>query len=503
RGEDTIHPLKVSLEDLYNGKTSKLQLSRNIFCKACDGLKHLDGRHILIRSKPGEVIVPGAVKGIRGEGMPIYRNPFEKGNLYIKFNVEFPENHFINEAQLKQFEAILPQRLDAMEIDLNDEHTEEVDLHDYDPSNDRSNGRSEAYDSDEEDGRRGPGDKCIRVKGMYQMGCHTLAIDASLHRQNRRRLLDRLKEKNLGTNGVIVLQGGETQNMYCTDVEPVFRQESYFHWTFGVKEPDSYGAIDVNTGKSYLFVPQLPESYAIWMGKLLTTKDFKEIYGVDECYFTPQICDVIAGLKPDLLLTLQGVNSDSQKITREAVFDGIGKFKVDNKLLYKEISECRVVKTDAELEVMRYTNRISSEGHKEVMRQIRPGMTEYQLESIFRHYTYYNGGARNMSYTCICGSGENGATLHYGHAGAPNDKTVSDGEMCLFDMGCEYYCYSSDITCSFPSNGKFTSDQKIIYESVLKASRAVMSAVKPGVSWRDMHLLAEQTQLQDLLQTRK
>ncbi|CAG2101413.1 unnamed protein product [Medioppia subpectinata] len=295
RGEDTIHPLKVSLEDLYNGKVSKLQLSRNVLCKACDGLggkpgsrvkcvgckgqgmkvhlrqlgpgmlqqmqkqcddcggqgevvnerdrcrtcngkrvtnetkilevnvdkgmrdeqkvtfrgegdqqpdietgdviiilqqkphekfqrngndlflpltisltealcgfaytlKHLDGRLILIRSKPGEVIVPGAVKGVKGEGMPIYRNPFEKGNLYIKFNVEFPENHFINEAQLKQFEAILPQRINAIDIDLNDEHTEEVDLHDYDPSNDRSNGRSEAYDSDDDgDGARGPG----------------------------------------------------------------------------------------------------------------------------------------------------------------------------------------------------------------------------------------------------------------------------------------------------------------------------------------------------------
>lgn len=55
--------------------------------------------------------------------------------------------------------------------------------------------------------------------------------------------------------------------------------------------------------------------------------------------------------------------------------------------------------------------------------------------------------------------------------------------MCLFDMGCEYYCYSSDITCSFPANGKFTCDQKIIYEAVLKANRAVMSQVKPGVSW--------------------
>ncbi|MBN3284717.1 PEPD dipeptidase, partial [Polyodon spathula] len=87
---------------------------------------------------------------------------------------------------------------------------------------------------------------------------------------------------------------------------------------------------------------------------------------------------------------------------------------------------------------------------------------------------------RHTSYTCICGSGNNSSVLHYGHAAAPNDKTIEDGDMCLFDMGGEYYCYSSDITCSFPANGKFTADQRAIYEAVLKSSRAVMAAVKPG-----------------------
>jgi Xaa-Pro dipeptidase len=201
---------------------------------------------------------------------------------------------------------------------------------------------------------------------------------------------------------------------------------------------------------------------------------------------------------PEVLLTLKGLNTDSGKMSREAVFEGIGKFKVNNEYLYPAISECRVFKTDLELEVIRYTNRVSSEAHKEVMRKIRPGMKEYQLESIFHHYCYYMAGARFMSYTCICGSGENGAVLHYGHAGAPNNKTVHDQDMALFDMGCEYYCYASDITCSYPVSGKFSDQQKIVYNAVLKASRAVMEAVKPGVSWVDMHLLADRVQLSEL-----
>jgi len=108
------------------------------------------------------------------------------------------------------------------------------------------------------------------------------------------------------------------------------------------------------------------------------------------------------------------------------------------------------------------------------------------------------GGARHTAYVCICGTGENGAILHYGHAAAPNDKTIEDGDMCLFDMGAEYYCYTSDITCSFPANGHFSENQKLIYEAVYKSSRAVMAAAKPGVCWVDMHKLADRTHLEEL-----
>lgn len=172
---------------------------------------------------------------------------------------------------------------------------------------------------------------------------------------------------------------------------------------------------------------------------------------------------------------------------------------MNNVDLHPAISECRVFKTPLELDVLRYTNKVSSEAHKEVMRRIRSGMKEYQLESIFQHYAYFVGGARFMSYSCICASGNNGATLHYGHAGAPNNKTILDGDMCLFDMGAEYCCYASDITCSFPVKGKFTEDQKIIYNAVLKSSRAVLAAVKPGVCWVEMHKLADRIHLEELV----
>lgn len=86
----------------------------------------------------------------------------------------------------------------------------------------------------------------------------------------------------------------------------------------------------------------------------------------------------------------------------------------------------------------------------------RPGVSEFQAESEFLHHSYSVGGCRHVSYTCICGTGDNSSILHYGHAGAPNDAVLKDGDMCLFDMGANYGGYAADITCSFPANGKFT-----------------------------------------------
>lgn len=335
-------------------------------------------------------------------------------------------------------------------------------------------------------------------KKHYHLGGQTLRIPRKLHAINRQRLTTELQSKD--QNGAfVVLHGGESDTQYCSDKEIVFRQESYFHWMFGVKEPDCFGALEVSTGKSILFMPRLPDAYVVWMGKIHPNEHFKDEYVVDEIYYTDEIAAILEKKGATKLLTLTGLNTDSDKMTREAAFDGISNFKVNNKLLHPIISELRVFKTPLEIEVLRYTNKISSEAHKEVMKHIRPGMKEYQLESLFQHYVYARGGCRHVAYTCIAATGNNCATLHYGHAGAPNDQTINDGDMCLFDMGGEYYCYTSDITCSFPVNGKFTEKQKPIYNAVLKASRAVMGACKPGVSWRDMHLLADRIILEELI----
>jgi Xaa-Pro dipeptidase len=162
------------------------------------------------------------------------------------------------------------------------------------------------------------------------------------------------------------------------------------------------------------------------------------------------------------------------------------------------LAECRVAKTDLELQHLCRACLLSSMAHVYVMRHARPGLAERQLEALFQGYARFHGGCRHMSYTCICGSGPNGAILHYGHAGAPNDQVSLPGAMMVLDMGGEYAGYATDITCSYPNTGRFSADQRAIYQAVLAATLAVEGAMRPGVWWPDMHQLAERTLLTHL-----
>ncbi|XP_069142921.1 uncharacterized protein [Solanum lycopersicum] len=287
-------------------------------------------------------------------------------------------------------------------------------------------------------------------------------IRMELHSLNREKLFNSLRNHLTSCarplQGFVLLQGGEEQTRHCTDHLELFRQESYFAYLFGVEEPGFYGTIDIASGKSMLFIPRLPADYAVWMGEIQPPSHFQEKYKVTQVFYTDEIKEVLVdqyqATGAALLFLLHGLNTDSNKYFKPAEF--------------------------------------------QVMRKTKVGMKEYQLESMFLHHTYMYGGCRHCSYTCICATGDNSAVLHYGHAAAPNDKTLQEGDMALLDMGAEYHFYGSDITCSFPVNGKFTRDQSLLYTAVLDAHDAVISAMKPGVSWVDMHKLAERVILESL-----
>jgi Xaa-Pro dipeptidase len=208
-------------------------------------------------------------------------------------------------------------------------------------------------------------------------------------------------------------------------------------------------------------------------------------------------------MNPSKVYLYSGINTDSKSKGVPASFpDGTGvstEHSVDEAILHPSLYEARVTKTQWEKAALQFSNKMSSGAHIHVMRKVRPGMMEYQMEADFMHYCYYNGGMRHQSYTSICGCGPNAAVLHYGHAGAPNNRKIKKGDMILTDQGLEYYCYASDITCSYPVDGQFTPEQRGIYEAVLDATVRVIKSLKPGVSWVAMHDLAHRTVAEHLL----
>lgn len=333
----------------------------------------------------------------------------------------------------------------------------------------------------------------------FSLGPGTYRVPMRLHAENRRRLAERLRTNGGSARGVVLLQGGDAPFRYDTDTEEHFKQESFFKWAFGVKEPGFSGAIEVGSGRSWLFMPRLPPEWAVWQGRIHPPAHFKAMYEVDDVRYVDEMPAVLGGLDPKPLYLLKGRNTDSGNWTRPARFDGIDAFQTDLALLHPQMVECRVIKTADEIELLRHVNGITSAAHVEVMQRIRPGMTEYHLEAIFLHEIYMRGGCRFSAYHCICGCGPNSATLHYGHQGAPHDRVLEDGDMFLDDSGAEYHGYASDVTCSYPVNGRFTAEQRMVYETVLAANRAVQEAMKPGVPWPDMHRLAERTIAERLL----
>ena len=340
------------------------------------------------------------------------------------------------------------------------------------------------------------------ASSSFQMGNDTLRIDFELHRENRLRLAQAMEEKKKKSNAmkrnVVLLESGKQTQRYGTDNEPLFRQESYFHWLFGCRESDCFGALDVEQKKAVLFVPRLPDEYIVWMGKPLSKEELAKKYKVEEVRYTDELEAYLQEEGDIAVHVLSGTNTDSGLPTLKANVPSLSKIEVDESILFEEITLLRTFKTKREQEVLEYASKISSQAHIAAMKSLKPGTMEYQLEAAFLHHIYNQGGMRFSSYPSICASGNNAAILHYGHSGAPNDKECKAGELVLMDMGGEYHCMCADITTTVPVSGKFTPDQKVFYDGVLQAHKDVLANIKPGAIWTDLHLLAERRILEML-----
>jgi Xaa-Pro aminopeptidase len=173
---------------------------------------------------------------------------------------------------------------------------------------------------------------------------------------------------------------------------------------------------------------------------------------------------------------MEWVNSIRSKVSSGAVPPG--EFTDLNHFVH----ELRLVKSAAEIRLMRRAGEITARGHERAMRSCRAGIYEYQLEAELLH-EFASNGARFPAYSTIVGSGINACTLHY----VDNNAKMRDGELVLIDAGCELEYYAADVSRTFPVNGRFSKQQRALYELVLQAQLAAIAAIAPGNHWNQPH----------------
>jgi len=317
-----------------------------------------------------------------------------------------------------------------------------------------------------------------------------LAVSKSLHKNNRQRVINKFKSTypEIPQNSIVFFKGEITRPIHDSDCDLYSDQEANFFYLFGATEPNLYGIIELDTGKTTIIAPKINPANSLWM-TLRDTEYYHKFYEVDDSIYTEDIESHFQRINPAVIYFFDGVNSDSGLKPDLPNFKWLSNYKADNDLLYTVLCDTRAIKSKEEIEILRFVNQMSSEAHIRVLKNSKAGLKEYQIEALFKFHGFERCGARFQAYDCICASGHDSATLHY----ICNDKVLVDGALMLADMGAKYYGYCSDITVTFPINGKFTKKQKEIYDAVLDAQNAVKGVVKAGVKWEDMHLLAERT----------
>jgi Xaa-Pro aminopeptidase len=154
----------------------------------------------------------------------------------------------------------------------------------------------------------------------------------------------------------------------------------------------------------------------------------------------------------------------------------------------------RLRKSPTEIESLRRAASISSAAHQRAMRSCQPGLYEYQLEAELL-YEFYRAGSRALAYPNIVASGANSCILHY----TKNRAQLKSGDLVLIDASCEYQNYASDITRTFPVNGRFNSEQKALYQIVLNAQLAIIALIKPGIAWNQLQKTCVEVVTQGLM----
>lgn len=295
----------------------------------------------------------------------------------------------------------------------------------------------------------------------------------------------------LGPDSVAIISSAPEATR-SNDTNYRFRQNSDFFYLTGFDEPESIAVIKPNDEehKYTLFVrPRNPER-EIWDGRRAGVEGALSVHGADAAHpieeFPAKLGDLISNAR-NLYYRIGAGNPelDDQIIKQISRMRIMGRKNINPPEAIIDtgaiLHEMRLIKSADEIELMQRAADIAAEAHVEAMKQVRPGMNEYEIEALLE-YNFRRNGAAGPAYTSIVGAGANATVLHY----INNDATLNDGDLLLVDAGAEYQGYASDITRTFPVNGRFTPAQRDIYDLVLETQMDCVKRARPGVSMEEL-----------------
>jgi len=292
-------------------------------------------------------------------------------------------------------------------------------------------------------------------------------------------------------NSIAIIPSARDQ-VRSRDTEFPFRQDSDFYYLTGFEEPDAVLVLVPGRrhGQFVMFCRERDPTMELWHGYRAGPEGVCDKYQADDAFPISDIDDILPGLiegRDRVYYSMGRVADFDRRIMgwvnsiREQVRTGAvppGEFTDLDHMLHDQ----RLIKSAAELRLMRQAGAITVRAHQRAMQFCRPGVYEYQLEAELQH-EFAMAGARYPAYNSIVGGGRNACVLHY----VENRDQLKDGDLVLIDAGCEYEYYAADVTRTFPVNGKFSKEQRAIYDVVLKSQLAAIDAVRPGNHWSESH----------------
>ena len=309
-------------------------------------------------------------------------------------------------------------------------------------------------------------------------------LDASVYARRRARLAARLG------NGVAIVPTAP-ECLRNRDAHYPYRYDSYFYYLTGFREPEAVLVlVGGETPRSMLFCREKNAEREIWDGFRYGPEAAREAFAFDEaCSITE-----LDARMPDLLADRPAVQVhlgsdplwDGRVLGWVNAVRGRARSGVaapgDLRDVRVLLDDMRLIKDGHEVALMRRAGDISAAAHRLAMQAARPGVAEYAVEAVLQH-EFRRCGAQAPAYTPIVAGGVNACVLHY----VENNATLADGDLLLIDAGCELDGYASDITRTFPVNGRFSGPQRDVYELVLAAQAAAIAVVKPGAHWNAPH----------------